>query len=426
MKLSSLLPWSRKANGEVTSIDQLIERWAAIWETAAGIAVTPENCEESPTVKAIVTAITRRFQVMPAHVYRWSEAKGREKKEYLPKHPVERLLNEPNDWQSRAEYWGDAASRIVRYGNFYAFKGQGQTGPIRRLTPLHPSSVEPLQDDNWNVTYRVTMPGGRHREVPPREVHHVRLAARDSLKGDSPVMDVRESIALEIAAEKFGSTFFGNGAMPGVVFGFRDGFEGFKSDAERKAFIDEFHRRWSGKQRFRAILPPNGIEIKPPIPVENDKAQFIELRGLQRTIIAGAFGVPPHLVGDLSKGTFNNVEHQGIEFNTNVILPIARMFEAAMERDLLTGEDRRGGVIIRFNPDAYLRGAFKERQEGLAIQRINGVISPNEWREHEGMNPRPDPGGDDYYATGPSGQAPASATPTAPADGGTGDNPDEP
>jgi HK97 family phage portal protein len=163
------------------------------------------------------------------------------------------------------------------------------------------------------------------------------------------------------------------------------------------------------------MLVPKGIDAPTTLAIENDKAQFLELRQYQRTVIAGAWGCPPHLVGDLSKGTFNNVEQQDQNFTTNVILPLVRVFETAMERDLLTTSDINSGVIIRFNPDATLRADFLQRQQGLNIQRMAGVISADEWREHEGMNPRTDGGGQTYYEQGPSGQTPTGSS-------GAGDN----
>src|SRR6185295_14048410 len=115
--------------------------------------------------------------------------------------------------------------------------------------------------------------------------------------------------------------------------------------------------------------------------LENDKSQFLETRKYQRTVIAGAWGCPPHLVGDLERATFNNVEQQDSDFTGNVIMPIGACAEAAIERDLLTDEDVNSGVIVRFNFDSILRADFKSRQEGLQLQRQNGVISPNEGRE---------------------------------------------
>jgi HK97 family phage portal protein len=155
------------------------------------------------------------------------------------------------------------------------------------------------------------------------------------------------------------------------------------------------------------MLLPKGIDMSDKlIGFENDKAQFLETRKYQRTVIAGAFGVPPYLVGDLERQTFNNAEQQGTNKVTEVLLPMARIFESAMERDLLTADDRAGGIIIRFNLDGLLRGDFLQRQQGLQIQRNGGVISANEWREAEGMNPITDAkdGGDNYYQQGPSGQ----------------------
>src|SRR6185369_811497 len=159
------------------------------------------------------------------------------------------------------------------------------------------------------------------------------------IEGDCSVEDVQTAIALEILAEKFGASFFQNGALPLLVFSFMQGSKGFKKPEDEKQFIDDFQNALGGSKRFRAFMTPAGIDKPTPIPIENDKAQFLETRKYQRTVIAGAFGVPPHLVGDLERATFNNVEQQDSDFTLNVIMPIAQAFEAAMERDLLTDKD---------------------------------------------------------------------------------------
>jgi HK97 family phage portal protein len=182
-----------------------------------------------------------------------------------------------------------------------------------------------------------------------------------------------------------------------MVFQYMAGAAGFKTKEEQQEFINSFERAFSGNNRFRAMLMPKGIEAGDPINIENDKAQFLETRKLQREIIAGAFGVPPHMVGSLANSTYNNVEQQSLDFVINVILPHVRRFEAALEDALLTPEDRSGGNIIRFNLDAALRGDFKSRQEGLKIMREWGVINVNDWREMENMNPvSDDDGGEDF------------------------------
>ncbi len=234
---------------------------------------------------------------------------------------------------------------------------------------------------------------------------HARLGSRDGLIGDSPVIDLRDAIAMEIAAEKMAGTVFGNNALPGLVFQFAEGFAGFKTDEERTKFVAEFTANYGKQNRFASFMLPKGIEIRDAMPIENEKAQFLQTRQFQRSVIAGGFGVPPHLVGDLTKGTFNNVEQQSIDFVNSAVMPFIRVFEAAMDRSLLTDEDRRAGTIIRFDLSEAFQGDFKSRQEGLNLQRMAGVINANEWREREGLNPiSTGDGGEEYYKQGPSGQ----------------------
>lgn len=391
---------SRKAD---LTIDEVIARLEALHGTASGIAVTPDNCEEAPTVQAIVNAVSMRIATLSLLVERKTVASnGQEKREALPNHPVAKLLKKPNGWQDPVEYWLDAASCLVRHGRYISIKSRGITGPIRALVPVHPGDAEPSLDDAGNLIFRITPSNGQQREYAQADVHYARGRSRDFIKGDSPVMHAREAIALEIAAQRFGASFFGNGAMPGLIFSYMEGIKGHMSPEQREAFVSRINAMFGRGGHFKAMLLPYGIAKPEQLNIENDKAQFLETRKLQRSVIAGAFGVPPHLVGDLERSTFSNIEHQSLEFVEKVVLPYARIFESAMERDLLTADDRSGGVVIRFNLDAVLRADFKTRQEGLKIQREMGVINANDWREIEHYNPRD--GGDVYWDQGPSGQ----------------------
>ena len=386
---------------KASQFEQVLMRILAARDGVGGELVTPDTCMQSPTVHAIVTAVSRRMSVTPVHVYQKTQIDGRDAKTKLPDHPVAKLLAKPNAWQGRSEFWADAASTFVRWGRFYAYKTQSSTGKLFELIPLDPSQVEPKLDGTR--FYYVLQEATGRTEYPPGKIFHARGPARKFIEGNSPIADIQASIMLEILAEKFGESFFRNGAMPLIVFRYMQGALKFKTQEEEEAFIKSFQDAFGGAKRFRAMLLPHGIEDGKPIPVENDKAQFLETRKYQRTVIAGALGVPPHLVGDLERATYNNVEQQDQDFTLNVIMPIARAFESAMERDLLTDADRESGVIVRFNLDSTLRADFRSRQEGLKIQREMGVINPNEWREIEGKNPRGDEG-DEYWDQGPSGQ----------------------
>lgn len=386
--------WEKSAPDleEKAQFEDVLRRLVLSQEGRLNALVTPETCMESPTVHAIVTAVSRRMAVTPVHVLKKTVKDGKDVKEHQPNHSVQRLLQRPNQWQSHYDFWGDATSTLLRHGNFYGFKSQGTQGPIRELLPLNSGEVNPEQDrNNWRVIYKVG-----EKPYEPKKILHIRGTARDFLKGDSPINDVSTTIALEILAERFGANFFKNGAIPLLIFTYAEGASGFATPEQEKEFIDGLKEAFGGTRQLSSMLLPKGIDKPEPANFKADEAQFLETRKLQRTIIAGAFGVPPHLVGDLERATFNNVEQQDKDFTMGVVLPVAKSAEAAMERDLLTEKDRRDGMIIRFNLDSILRAAFKERQEGLRIQREMGIINADEWREHEGMNPRDDEGGDAY------------------------------
>lgn len=390
------------------SIDEVIKRFAATMMAGSGVSVTPETAMRAPTVHAIVTVISRRIASMPVHVMRKTTDGRRERKERLPDHPAAKLLNRPNEWQDRVTFMMDAASRLVRYGNFYAYAARGKSGPPRRMLPFHPAQMRVTQDEDWRVTYEYRGARGEVTAYRPDQIIHARTASRDGLVGDAPVDDLREAIALEIAAEQMGATIFGNLAAPGMLFTASAGSKGFRSDEAQEKFIESFQRKFSNRRgRFLAMFLPKGVEkVGESGAVENDKAQFIQTRQHQRTVIAGGFGFPPWLVGDLTAGKYNNVEQQQTEVITGVCLPYVRVLEAAFEHALLSDEDRANGVIIRFNLDALIRADFKSRQEGLKIQREAGVINPNDWREREGMNPiSEEDGGEGYWRQGPSGQS---------------------
>lgn len=405
----NILDWFKGRQKKDASFETVLRLLAA--EMGISGSVTPDTCMSSPTVHAIVTAISRRLASTPVHVYETGTRNKRETKEKLPNHPVAQLLRQPNEWQSRFDYWQDAASTYVRHGKFIAKIGRGSTGPIRRLYPIKPSGVEIKQDrETLAVSFRYGT-----EEWAFDKVHFVRGPSRDFVSGDSPVNDVATTIGLEIAAEKYGEAFFANGAVPLIMFQYAQGFKGFKTPEDEDQFVATFQNAFRGDKRHRAFMLPMGIEAKDPVKVENDKAQFLQTRQLQRTIIAGAFGVPPYHVGDLASGKYDNIEQQSGDFTLNVIMPVVQSFEAAMERDFFTAADRNSGLKIRFNLDSELRASFMERQQGLAIQLQNSVIVPNDWREREGYPPRTDPGGEEFQQSVQTQSAKPASSSQAPA-----------
>ncbi len=387
---------------QTLSINQLVERLEAALSVASGEAVTPDSALEAPTVQAIATAVSRRIAISPVEVFAESTVRGRKRRTPAKDtHPIVRLMRRPNMWQPRANYWLDQSSHLLRHGAAVSFKRRDGNNIVHDLLPLHMDAITVTQNpaagaDPFGLTFKYATANGGEEIYGHERIHYARGPSRDFVTPDSPVMAVRESIGLELAAEKFAASFFGNSALPFLVFKLMDGFAGFRTEADEKSFLAKIADALTGRKRHSSLVLPAGMDIS-PMNIEQEKAQFIETRKMVRTVIAGAFGVPPHLVGDLERATFNNVEQQDGDFVLNVIAPIARQFEDAMERDLLSDNDRAENVKIRFDLDAMQRVDFKGRQEALRLQREWGVINADEWREEIGRNPLAAGEGGDTY-----------------------------
>lgn len=368
------------------TLNQLIEAVAQQYNTGSGISVSPENAMKCSTVYAVVRVLSSAFCQLPVHVYRRSG----EEREILHSHRLAPLLSQqPNEWQSKSEFWRLVMVNLLLWGNFYAYKRQDGSGRVRHLQPLHPGSVRPEQDPvTLKISYHVSFTDKTERVIPQEKMLHIRGISVDGIVGISPVVQAKETIALALAAEKMAGQIFANGAVPYIVLKHPGTFK------DQSAF-DRFRESWrnafslsAGKSRGTAVLE-GGMEIE-TVQMNAVEAQFLETRRFQKEEICSVFGVPPHKISMLERATFSNIEQQSLEFVVDSLMPYLVIIEDALKRDLLG----LGDEFVKFNVDGLLRGDIKSRSEALQIQRQNGVISANEWRALEDMNPIE--GGDEY------------------------------
>ena len=410
-------PDDAKAN---ISVDKFLRQLDMVRATAAGESVTPANCLRSPTMFAIVNALSRVLGMLPIDVIQGAGATRKE----LPGHELAGLLNRrPNQWQSQFDYWFAVGAQLILYGEFVAVKNQAFNGKLVNLVPVPPGACTIAQDpSDFTFRYLVNRTDGSSQVYGPKQIHHIRMGTVDGVNPIRPVDNIRESIAMEIAAEKFGAQLFGSGAIPNIVLEHPGHFQ---TDESRKSF----GRSWNNafrKKRGTAVLE-DGMKIT-PLQLTNEESQFLQTRKHQRTVIAGAFGIPPHRIGDLERATFSNIEHQALEFVTYALMPYLVAIESAIWRDLIP-DPQKANTSVKFNVDALLRGDSKSRAESLAIERQNGVISANEWRALTDRAPRTDPGGDEYITplNMGSGKPPPGDNPDDKPDGpAPPDDPDEP
>lgn len=373
------------------TLDQLAQRLIEIRANASAVAVNPNNAMRAPTVYAIVNVISSKVAMLPLMVFQDQSTPTRRRRVPLPQDNVSRLLTfRPNRWQTAFDYKSLMVKNLLLWGNHYAEIGRASNQRITGLEPLDPGMVSVERLGNRRLAYHVTREDGTSAVLPQSQVHHVRGLVNDGAMGVSPIEQVRDAIALEIAAEQFGSTVFGSGAIPNGIITRKGKFK----DEEAAS---RFKRSWNAafrKKRGTAVLE-EGWEFK-PVQMNNEESQFLETRKHQRNVIAGALGVPPHLVGDLERATFSNIEHQALEFVSFTLAPYLEAIEAAIARDLLPTNDVSRGLSVEFDTHRLLRGDTKSRAEAMKILREWGIINANEWRAMEGLDAREDDGGDDY------------------------------
>lgn len=378
-----------KASSELT-LDQLMQRMDLINATAADIVVTPKNATQAPTVFAIVNALSRAVAMLPFQLLRDESEGGRRRVVAIPNHNIVQLLRfKPNVWQTPYNYWSLCMVRLLLWGKFYARKLQARNGRITALQPLHPDTVRVEQLDSGRLLFHVTTNTGE-TILAQEQMHWITALSFDGLDGETPVQNCKNSIALEIAAERFGSQTFGSGAIPNIILTHPGHF---KDNDARDRFRDSWNAAFR-KKRGTAVLE-DGLTAT-PVQLSNEESQFLETRKLQRSIIAGAWGVPPHVIGDLERATFSNIDSLSLFYLNQSLAPYLECIEASVLRDLVTPIEIRQGVHAHFDTTVMMRGDMKSRNEALRIQRQWGIISANEWRAKEGMDARDDEDGDDY------------------------------
>ncbi len=353
----------------------------------SGKRVNERSALQLTTVYACVRVISETIASLPLHVYR-STGTGSER---APDHPLYHVLHdEPNGEMTAMQLRETLMSHILLWGNAYAQIIRNGRGQVLELYPLLPDRMRVDRDPDGKLFYEYNKDGTLFR-LTPLDVLHVPGLGFDGIMGHSPIAVARNALGLAIAAEEYGSRFFSNGATPSGVLT----HPGPVKNPE--ALRASWQRAYGGSTNANKVaVLEKGMRFE-KISVPNNEAQFLESRKFQVAEICRIFRVPPHLVADLDKATFANIEHQSIEFVTHCIRPWAVRWEQAINRALFT-EQEKGVFYAAHNLDGLQRGDYKTRMEGYAIGRQNGWLSANDIRGLENLNPIPTEDGGDIYA----------------------------
>lgn len=339
-----------------------------------------------------VSILAQTYASLPIGVYRNMDNDGRELDRNHPLYDV--LCRRPNKFQTSFEWRemmaGHFALRARCYSEIISTGGKA----VAELVPLHPDRVRPFKAPDGKLAFYYTPLNGPERVILQDEMHfmHGLTTGADGITPLSPIGECREAVGLAIATEEHGARLFGNGTRLGGVLKMKGRL---KDDEARKGFMKSWNEAYSGVgNRGKTALLEEGLEWQ-SLGMTNEDAQFIDSRTMQIAEIARIFGVPLHMLSELSRSTNNNIEHQGIEFVTHTVRPGAIRREEAMERDLLFGSSAKTHSIA-YDLNGLMRGDSAARAAFYSSMLQNGVYNRNEVRVEEGMNPSAAEGMNDY------------------------------
>lgn len=366
----------RKFRGAITESHELARMLRAGWATSSGAEVTVESALTLGAVFSCVRVLSESLAQLPLHLFQKTVA-GRER---ASDHPVDRLLRRPNEWQTGFGWKEMSQAHLVLTGNAYSLKTVVR-GEIRELLPLPPGRVEVEQDDRYRLHYHVTLPNGQVLEVPQERMLHVPGLSWNGVQGLSVIRYMRESIGTGLQQGQYAGRLYSNGAQIRGVMKHPKKL----SDEAQKRLKAQFDEVYSGVENaHKVMLLEEGAEFQKTGMTAED-AQFLESRKFTRSDIASWFRVPPHLIGDLERATFSNIEQQALEFVQFTLMPWLVRWEEQLSASLLSDKDQ-AVFYPKFVVQGLLRGAYKDRVEGYKVAIESGWMNRNEARELEDMN----------------------------------------
>jgi HK97 family phage portal protein len=367
--------------------------------STAGKAVTERSAMQMTAVYSCVRILAEAIAGLPLHLYCYKEDGGKEK---ALGHPLYLLLHdEPNPEMSSFVFRETLMTHLLLWGNAYAQIIRNGKGEVVALYPLMPNRMTVDRDSSGQLFYSYqmsnsdapTMPGGTVI-LKPSDVLHVPGLGFDGLVGYSPIAMAKNAIGLAIATEEYGAKFFANGATPGGLLE----YPGTVKDPDRVR--ESWNKGFSGSQNAgKVAILEEGMKYT-PISIAPEQAQFLETRKFQINEIARIFRIPPHMIGDLEKSSFSNIEQQSLEFVKYTLDPWVVRWEQSLSRALFTQEEK-SRYFFKFNVEGLLRGDYQSRMNGYATARQNGWMSANDIRELENLDRIPaEEGGDLYLING--------------------------
>lgn len=364
-------------------------------QTSSGKPVNERTAMQTTAVYSCVRILAEAIASLPIHVYKY-ESNGKQR---VFDHPLYRLLHdEPNTEMTSFVFRETLMSHLLIWGNAYAQIIRDGAGRVIGLYPLMPDKIEVDRDNQGQLFYVYRRDSNENPNVKKygevyfrqQDVLHIPGLGFDGLIGYSPIAMAKNAVGMTLACEEYGASFFANGANPGGVLE----HPGVLKDPAKVR--DSWNKVYKGPNNAHKIaVLEEGMKYQ-QIGIPPEEAQFLETRKFQINEIARLYRIPPHMVGDLDRATFSNIENQSLEFVKYTLDPWVIRWEQCLQKALLLPQEKKE-YFIKFNVDGLLRGDYQSRMNGYSIGRQNGWLSSNDIRSLEELNPIPEEEGGNLY-----------------------------
>jgi HK97 family phage portal protein len=362
-------------------------------QTSAGIAVDESSALQYVSVFACIRILAETLASLPLITYQRLANGGKARAVDFYLYPILHDMANPEmtAYAFRETLMGHAAS----WGNGYAQILFNRAGQVMEMWPLRPDrmSVKRVKGELQYI-YRLAEAdeqGKTERIFPAYQIFHLPGLGFDGVTGYSPIAMARQAIGLGLAAEEFGSRFFGNDARPGVVLE----HPGQLSDPAYKNLKTSFEEEHGGVSKsHKPMILEEGMKLH-EIGIPPEDAQFLETRKFQIQEIARLYRIPPHMLADMERSAYASIEQQSLEFVTQTIRPWLVRWEQCIFKSLLTASERKT-YFAEHLLDGLLRGDTASRYAAYHIARQDGWMNADDIRALENMNPLPDGQGQIY------------------------------
>jgi HK97 family phage portal protein len=352
-------------------------------KTTAGVEVNEKTAEGIPAIYACVHVISETVGQLPLKLYRKQGSKGKTPDTDHPLYTVLHDLANPN--LTAMQFREMQTRHLAIWGRAYAMIQRDRRGDIVALWPLHPARMFVEYDSLSRKVFKYWMGKGQYKEWvhnPEKpDIMHLHINSDDGLDGRSPLQINRESLGITLAGEQYVGSWFGNGAIPGIIASHPGKLSPNAKENIRKSWLEKF---MGAKKANKFAILEEGIQIH-VVGVDPEKSQLDKLRNAQIEAAARIYRVPLFMIQNQTKDTSwgSGIEQQMIGFINLTMMPWFTQWQQVIKRDLLTRQSWYTHEAL-FIVNSLMRGDFKARVEAYASARQNGWLNGDEIRFRKG------------------------------------------